>query len=94
VGASEGEGGDRSEVISADISMSVTNRDPPRRIATFWTVAEVERGTDGDGESEATFGKGRHGTSFGYGSKMMLKGLDAPGMKPKMTPWRQGLCLA
>jgi len=25
---------------------------------------------------------------------MMLKGLDAPGMKPKMTPWRQGLCLA
>jgi hypothetical protein len=51
-------------------------------------------GNGWDEESEATFGKGRHGTSFGYGSKMMLKGLDAPGMKPKMTPWRQGLCLA
>ncbi len=49
VGASEGEGGDRSALISADISMSVTKRDPPRRIATFWTVAEVEWGTDGDG---------------------------------------------
>ena len=51
-------------------------------------------GNGWDGESEATFGKGRHGTSFGYGSKMMLEGLDAPGIKPKMTPWRQGLCLA
>jgi hypothetical protein len=57
VGASEGEGGDRSALISADISMSVTKRDPPRRIATFWTVAEVEWGTDGTKSQRRRLGR-------------------------------------
>jgi len=57
VGASEGEGGDRSALISADISMSVTKRDPPRRIATFWTVAGVEWGTDGTKSQRRRLGR-------------------------------------
>jgi hypothetical protein len=59
VGASEGEGGDRSALISADISMSVTkeiHRGGSPRSGPSLRLNGERMGR----ESEATFGKGRH----------------------------------
>ena len=60
--ATFGFGGDRSARISADISMNVTNSDPPRSIARFWIVAAVgKRESRGRAESQGRrSGAGRH----------------------------------